>query len=346
MQSLLPALAWAIFVTGLATGGAQAHPPALERTRFLMGTTCRIQAHVPGEDPAAIEGALDAIARLEDELSTWRADSPLSRFNGAAGGAPSPVAPSLLRFLVDCRTWSERTQGAFDPVVGALVDAWDLRGTGRRPSAPELRQARARSGMRLLEIDVATASARLTHAGAWLDSGGIAKGLALDVAARELRARGISDALLDFGGQVLVLGTPAEADAWTVAIADPTARERPALVLDLTQGSVSTSAQSERGVVVNGQLLGHVLDPRTGRPVDTQASVTALAPNGQDADALSTALLVMGPDVGLRWIRKHSGLGFEAGYLIPRSEGGLDLRASPGFFRVLRLHADGVTLLP
>lgn len=330
-----------VFALMLSATIAAAHPQqGVDRTRVLMGSPCRIQAQVA--DPAVVEAALDSIARVEDELSTWRSETPLSRLNAAAGSKPVGVSPSLLRFLLTCREWSHATHGAFDPIVGALVDAWDLRGAGRVPDAAALRKARARSGIALLEVDEVHATARLKRAGAWLDSGGIAKGLALDVAAQELRTRGVSDAILDFGGQILVLGTPPEAESWPIAIADPRDRERPGLVLALRDASAATSEQSERGVEVAGQLIGHVLDPRTGRPVPTDASVTAIAPSAQDADILSTALLVMGSEAGLQWIQQHPG--FEAGYLIPRRDQRVELRASPGFLRLVTSMADDVVV--
>jgi thiamine biosynthesis lipoprotein len=140
-----------------------------------------------------------------------------------------------------------------------------------------------------------------TAEGAWLDTGGFGKGAALRAAAAALAGAGIRDAALNFGGQLLVVGRDADGTPWPVPVAHPSARTRPAALLWASGRSVSTSSQSERP--------GHILDPRTGRPVPAWGSVTVVAKDPAVADMLSTALFVMGPEAGLAWARGRTDVG-------------------------------------
>ena len=298
------------------------------RARYLMGTVCEGTAYGDQAGPA-LDAAFDEIARLEGILSDYRDDSELSRFNHHAAPAPFPCSADLYDFLAVSARLSALTGGAFDPTVAPLIQVWDLRGSGRIPSDQELGDARRRVGMPLLTLDSASRSARFGRAGMALDPGAIGKGYALDAAARVLRARGVTTALLDFGGQVLALGAPPGAEAWTVEIAHPLHREQPALTLRLRDASASTSGNSARGVRAGGRLLGHIVDPRTGRPTETTGSVTVVAPGATEADALSTALLVMGAEEGLRWADGAPHV--SAVFLMPGGTSGLRVASSRAF---------------
>lgn len=268
-----------------------------------MGTSLRIAVEAPSRAVGitSIEAAFSAVRATDDLLSTWRGDTELARLNRAPAGAPVPLSPALERTLRSVSRWSRLTRYAFDPAIGALVDAWDLRGAGRLPSGGELAGALARSGLRHFRW--------LEHAvvrdsdGVWIDSGGFGKGAALAAARDSLLAHGITAATLDFGGQVLVLGRDRAGRDWLVPVAHPARRDRPVALLRLRDRSASTSSQSERFVEAGGRRLGHVLDPRSGRPVAPWGSVTVVAADPMLADILSTALLVLGPDQALAWGR-------------------------------------------
>jgi FAD:protein FMN transferase len=276
-----------------------AQPEPVVRGRYLMGSPCEIRAF--GEDAertgAAIEAALDRIAALEDAMTTWRPDGELARLNAVCAKEPARVVVSadLARALAGAREWAARTEGAFDPTIGALVSAWGLREGGRVPADDEIARAVARTSWELFEVDVASSSVRCS-AGVELDLGGYGKGLALDEAAAVLREAGIESALLNFGGQVLALGAPPGEPGWIVELAHPLTRDRAVAELVLHDASLSTSSNAERGFTVGRKHFGHVLDPRTGRPAPWRAAVSVLAPTAAAADALSTALLVVGPD--------------------------------------------------
>jgi thiamine biosynthesis lipoprotein len=303
-------------------------PPPVVREAFLMGTTLR--AEVTGDRSvatSAIQQAFDTVAALELVLSTWREDSEIAALNRARPGEAVPLSRELAGLLAEVEGWWRRTGGAFDPAVGALVDAWELRGKGRVPDARSLARARSATGLEHFVVqqgDAGTIATRETPGG-WLDTGGFGKGAALRAAAAKLRAAGIVSASLNFGGQVAFLGAGPERGSWLVPVAHPADRGRPVVALRVADASVSTSAQSERYVSVNGTRYGHILDPRTGRPAPAWGSVTVVNRDPLAADVLSTALFVLGPEAGATFARQH---GIAALFLVQRG-GGLQSIVTP-----------------
>ena len=250
-----------------------------------MGTRLRLHVEGAGDLAAASEAAFAEADRIEQACSTWRPDSAWSRLN-AEGRAD--LAPEWSRLLGEAKAWSARMDGAFDPVLGRLVAAWGARRGGRTPSPDELVQARGASGAAHLSIEGTEA---VLSDGAWIEEGGFVKGYALDRMASLLRARGVRNGLLDFGGQLLAFGKPR-----TVSIADPVERTRARFSLQLRDASLACSGDSERGL--------HLLDPRTGRPCAPWGEVAVIARSGFEADVLSK-LFVLGPDRGLAWADAH-----------------------------------------
>ncbi|MGH9870446.1 MAG: FAD:protein FMN transferase [Candidatus Polarisedimenticolia bacterium] len=313
----------------------------VSRARYLMGTVCEVTApSLSGDDAgrartaAALEAALEEIARLERILSDWRPDSEMSRLNRQPAGAPFTCSLDLFDFLSVGERLSAATGGAFDMTVGPLVKLYDLRGAGRWAGASEVAATLKSVGSRHLRLDGASRSVTLGAAGMALDPGALGKGYALDAAARTLRARGVDRALLNFGGQVLALGAPEGKDGWEVALSHPRRRHEAVMTLVLRDASLSTSANVELGKVVDGRDLGHVVDPGTGLPVSWRGSATVVAGTAADADALSTALLVMGLERGLAWADRHEGL--TAIFLDEDERGQLNVRTGPG---LEKLHA-------
>ncbi len=279
----------------------------VEREAHVMGT--RLQARVAvGEATrgiAAIEAAFDAVRRADRLLSTWRDDSEIHRLNAAPPGRPVALPPALLGLLAETDRWRRVTRGAFDPGVGPLVDAWDLRGAGRVPQPAELNRALAAAGLAGFTLDTVAGTALRRRAGSWVDTGGFGKGAALREARAALLAHGARTAVLNFGGQVLALGAGERGQGWRVPVAHPARRGEPAALLVLRDRSAATTSQSERFVVVGDATFGHVLDPRNGRPVAPWGSVTVVAADPLVADVLATALFVMGPERGLDWLAGH-----------------------------------------
>ncbi len=290
-----------------------------------MGTTLRIAAAAPDRPQAiqAIEEAFDAVRRVDGLLSTWRDDSEITPLNHAPVGYPVPLSSRLYALLRDAAAWARLTSGAFDPAIGSLIDAWDLRGKGRMPSSAALTRARTAAGIDHFVFADSAHTITRTDSASWLDTGGFGKGVALAAARQALLRRRVSAASLNFGGQVLVVGADPGGADWTVPVAHPARREEPAAWLHLRDCSASTSSQSERFVTVDGQRLGHILDPRTGRPVPAWGSVTVVAEDPAVADAASTALLVLGPEEGAKWAERREDMGVlflieGAGRVVPR----------------------------
>jgi len=303
----------------------------VQRARYLMGTICTVVADAPEsrravtpadgtavEDSAravvagasdttraaaAVVRALDEIDRLDRVMSSWRVDSELSRLN-ASGGMWVPCSKDLYAVLDSSLAFAEMTRGAFDPTIEPLNRAWDTRGKGKLPNAFTAERALMMVGYQKMSLDPGTQRAFLSFTGMGVDLGGIGKGYALDRAARSMRDAGVSRALLNFGGETLALG-----EKWEVAVADPSERLKPVVRLVVSDAAVSTSSQSERGIVIKKKRYGHIFDPRTGQPVESQASVSVVARSATRADALSTALLVMGRDAAETFAAKHPEIG-------------------------------------
>ena len=289
-----------------------------------MGTTLRVivSADSRPQGIQAIEEAFEAVRRLDDVLSTWR-DSEIARLNNASPGKAVPLSSHLYGLLQEAARWSLLTRGAFDPTIGSLIDAWDLRGAGRIPDQLALTRARAAQGFRHFVFSDATGTVSRADSAAWIDTGGFGKGVALREARRALLRRGVTRGGLNFGGQVLVVGPDQSGGDWTVPVADPRHRTQPAAWLRFRDRSASTSSQMERFVTVHGRRVGHILDPRSGRPVPAWGSVTVVAKDPGTADMVSTALLVLGPDAGLRWARDR---GDVAVLFLVQHAGGLERR--------------------
>lgn len=268
-----------------------------------MGTQLRIAVQVDDRLGGfqVIDSAFLAVHRLDSVLSDWRDDSELSRLNRATPLQTVALSPGLARLLQEATEWTIATNGAFDPGIGSLVDAWDSRGLGRRPSAPELAAAKESAGLLRFELDPVGRTIRRPTAGSWIDPGGFGKGVALREARQVLERQGVGRAILDFGGQVLVMGDTTV----TVEVAHPSRRNQSVARLDLRGVSASTSAQSERFIEIEGERFGHVIDPQSGIPVPAWGSVTVVHPDPAAADILSTALFVMGPERGLRWLDRR-----------------------------------------
>ena len=307
----------------LLLAGCSSHPApsekvaTVERRLAMMGTSLEIRVEAANRDQAlaASERAVAALEAAEARLSTWRDDTELARLNS---GQAVPLSPALAADLEKARRCREETDGAFDPAVGRLVQAWGLRNGGRRPDPEELRSA------------VASIRERKDLV---LEEGGFGKGAGLADAMQALGP--VTRAWLDLGGQTAVLGS------WAVPVADPRFRERPVVALKIDGGSVSTSGNSERGIVVDGERLGHILDPRNGKPAPDFGSLTVWTADPLRADCLSTGLYVMGPEAALGWAAEHPGV--EVLVLRPQGER-IEALASAGLQGKLEVLADEVDL--
>ena len=299
-------VAWLLVVgvsvsAGPAPSAVTEQPVRIERTVFLMGTLATFVAETADREAglAKLERMVRVVEETESELSTWREDSILSALNRQPVGEVLQLPATTCALLARVLDWHAATGGAFDPAVGRLVDAWGLRADGRQPDDEEREAALAVSGLGHLALDPeACTGTRL--AAVTLDAGGFGKGEALD-RVREAERDRSGVWFIDFGGQMAVSGEASDG-GWTVGVAHPARRDLSVLGLSLTAGSLATSGGSERDLLLeNGARIGHIIDPRGGRPVSRSGSVTVWHESAFVADVLSTALFVMGPEQGIAW---------------------------------------------
>lgn len=283
-----------------------------------------------------IESALDEVVH---QMSPWEPDSDLSRFNRAAPGCWQALPEPFFSVLHCALDLARDSGGACDPTVGPVVDLWGFGPAPARDSAPpatELQAAHARVGWQRLTLDVAQRRVR-QPGGCGLDLSSIAKGHAVDAVARALREQGCDNALVDIGGELLGCGRRPDGEPWRVAvklpgIASADADERSGPVLALPDLAVATSGDDFRYFVADGEHCSHTIDPRTGRPIrHALASVTVVHAQCMQADALATALLVLGPDAGWAFAQRLK----LAALFIRRCADGHEARPTAGFEALL-----------
>jgi thiamine biosynthesis lipoprotein len=272
------------------------------RQVFLMGTQTSLTSCAANRESglAELETYIGILEAVEDELSTWRPESKISKLNRQSLGVPFPLTVELSRMFETLFHWHQRTNQTFDPGIGALTKTWGIHEDGRIPSDAQLQSALKQSGLKYFAFD-AKARQIIRTRDATIDVGGFGKGEGLDRIVQHARAHGNAPFLIDLGGQFLAYGRPPGKPGWEIDLADPIHRHTPTLSLTITEGSLSTSAGSERDAVSEGKRIGHIIDPRTGQPVVSNGSVTVWHASALVADILSTALFVMGPVEGIAW---------------------------------------------
>ena len=269
----------------------QTAPPSpgvsLERQLGVMGTGLDIVIWAPDrtECLTASEAAVRALEDTEARLSTWLDSSEFSGLNRAPVGTEQTLSPMTHEELKTALGIARATDGLFDPTLGRLVQAWDLRGAGRMPSDRELQQGRRDSGFQAIEIN---GSQVRRSRGVLLEEGAFGKGAGLDRAREVLIGSTVTGASLNLGGQWLFVGD----GEWSLQLAHPIHRSEAVLHLSIPPGSLATSANSERRLELPEGTIGHLLDPRTGVPSKANHSVSVWAKSALLADALSTALFI------------------------------------------------------
>ncbi|MEO8000536.1 MAG: FAD:protein FMN transferase [Arenimonas sp.] len=245
-----------------------------------------------------IQQQLDAV---DSQMSTWKTDSDLSRFNNADAGSWQTLPPELFGVLEKSLALARDTQGAYDPTVGPLVNLWGF-GPGPKnritPDADNLAAARRRVGWQKIELNSATKSAR-QPGGVWLDLSSIAPGFAIDQISRHLQGAGIENFLVEHGGELRAHGHRAGNKAWRVGIEQPDSDDTIAMIIVLNNQASGSSGDYRKFYELDGKRYSHHIDPRTGAPVThALASVTVIADDCITADSNAAALSILGPDEG------------------------------------------------
>ncbi len=272
-----------------------------------MGTVCRWVTVGAGEAMRRFDQeALAWVAGFEARYSRYLPDSWISRLNESAGGPAVPSDPETDRILALCHEMHFLTRGVFDPTALPLIRLWDWR-RAQVPSDSEIEEARLRVGWR--KVQRRPGSVRLTEPGMCLDLGGMGKEYAVDQVTLLARQRGLTGALIDFGADIRVMGLPADGrPGWHLGLEDPEHPGRAWCGLGLRDAAVATSGDYHRGFTSGGQRWGHILDLRTGRPVQNGCRAAhVVAPSCTQAGLLSTAALVLGAEEGLRLSESQPG---------------------------------------
>ncbi len=261
---------------------------------ILLGTA----DHTTEELEDAAHVAFSLLEMLEARLSKFQPESDVSLLNTLGGRQATTIGPEILELLQCSRRAWELTDGAFDPTVGPLMRAWGLDDMeGRLPDDAEIESLLERRGMDLVEIDADHSTARFTRPGVALDLGGIGKGYVADRLARSLADGGVRTGAVLLGSSTIVAwGSPPGEDGWRVDIVHPHDRSSSLAEITIDAGAVSTSGAAERQIQRHGHTIGHILDPRSGRPVETIAGATAWTTSALIGDVLSTTVFVLGPD--------------------------------------------------
>jgi thiamine biosynthesis lipoprotein len=320
-----------------ACGGSRTAGAAVEFTGPTMGSTYTLK--LAGRPDAGLaeraHGAVrEALASVEAGMSAYLADSELSRFNRHASPAPFGLSADMFAVLALAQQVARESAGAFDATVAPAVDAWGF-GPGRAHrvvDGAERQRLSQRIGHERLALDPATRSAAKAHPGLAVDLSGIAKGYGVDRAAAALDALGIARYMVEAGGEVRTRGTNAQGEAWRIGIERPDAvPPRPHFVVPLEGRALATSGDYRIYFERDGRRFCHEIDPASGAPVDhALASASVVAPTCAYADAMATALMVMGPVRGPAFAAER-GL---AAYFIVREGGALRASATPAFQRL------------
>ncbi|NQT94050.1 MAG: FAD:protein FMN transferase [Lentisphaerae bacterium] len=303
----------------LAGCPANRRSPA-KRSFQIMGTfaTVSVASSLTKRADEAEATVREVFVDLDNRLSLFKPESEVCLLNRQAGTSDVPLSSHAARVLRLALHYSRISDGAFDPTVSPLLPLWGLQGSplpDRLPDDDMLAAALDRVGYEHLSLSDITpqrpgsgksvAMGRLGKPGMRLDLGGIAKGYAVDIAFERIHRLGIEDFMIDLGGNIRCAGSPRPGDAWTVGVRDPFDRERLLGTLELTGGmAVATSGNYERFVYIGGKKVAHILDPRTGRPVEGMAGVTVISPVAVETDAMSTALFVAGLQNSAELLRK------------------------------------------
>lgn len=277
---------------------------------------------------ARVEAVLE---RIDRGMSTWRADAEIERFN-RGGDDVVALSAEVRRVVSAALDLARESGGAFDPTVGPLVALWGFgaHAASHEPEEGELARVRSRVGWRKLRWDEGGRLRRRVP-GVELDLSAIAKGYAVDAVVAELGAARPSGLLVEIGGEVRATGTGPGGRPWRVGIQHP-GTEGLEEAVELHGVALATSGDYRQQRLVDGRWITHVIDPRTGRPVDRGvASASVIAPACLEADAVATVLMVLGPEAGLDWVEERPWLD---ALLLVRGEGGaLERRASSGWGR-------------
>ena len=270
-------------------------------TTQLLGTFCTVNLYEDGSD-RLYQTLFERLDQIDSEFNLNNPDSELNRINDAAGKNPVEVCDDVSAVLDAALNYARKSDGAFDPTIGTLVRLWGINTPNARvPSQDEIEKALSLVDWKKVQVKKSNGKTRvfLEESGMILDLGGIAKGFAADELCLILREKKVRRAIIDLGGNILVWGNKPDGSDWKVGIKNPRDQSlEPPVILKVPGGnSVVTSGLYERYFEQDGIIYHHILNPRTGYPVQNEVlSSTIISHSSMEADALSTTAFVLGPE--------------------------------------------------
>ncbi|MCB9664988.1 MAG: FAD:protein FMN transferase [Alphaproteobacteria bacterium] len=280
-----------------------------------LGTSWTVRWSAAGnvEAPAVEDAVLAALRDVDEGMSTWRDDSDLAAVRRGPGAVA--VRADTAFVVRQALALAEETGGAFDPTVQPLVELWGLHGAPRTtwPSDEELGAARAQLGWARVAVTDGPDGAAVDAGGTALDLSAIAKGHAVDRVVGALGALGVTDLMVEVGGEVRAHGRSPRGGAWVLGVDRPVVGSQPGeglvATVRLANAAMATSGNYRTAYEVEGRTVHHTLDPRTGLPASARVlSATVVAPDCRTADGWATALMVLGPEEGLPLLSRHPDL--------------------------------------
>lgn len=300
--------------------------------RPLMGTIIEISICHSEERQAqfVLQKAFEEMARIENMMSQYREGSEVSRINAQPYDHPVKVSEELFGLLQTSARDNAVSQGAFDITVGPLMKLWPFyKEEIKLPSRQEILDALRSVGTDKIKFNAKEKTVRFTQPDMALDLGGIAKGYAVDRAIRVIKAAGVKCALVNAGGDLYALGKKPDGKKWRMGVQHPRKLDRLVCAFDIEDTAIATSGDYERFFIKEGRRYCHILNPKTGIPASESVSVTIQANDATQADALATAVFVLGPEKGLVLVEKTPGV--EGAIIFKGSNGKLDVSVSSGF---------------
>jgi len=300
-----------------------------------MGTVYKVKVSGPPDGLTAERLQQEVDGRLKyinDRMSTYLPESEISRFNRSKSDEWFEVTPETAAVLGEALEISEKTGGAFDVTVGPLVNLWSFGPEGRNERVPTdevIEEVRASVGFRNVEVRPSPPALRKKQPNVYVDLSAIAKGFAVDEVARVLDAFGVTRYMVEIGGEVRTRGRKQDGTPWRIGIEKPISTSRVLQhVVELEDCALATSGDYRNFFEIDGQRYSHTIDPLTGRPVEhSLASVSVISDNCTFADAMATALAVMGPDKAFRYATDND---IDV-LLIIRDPDGFSEKATKGF---------------
>jgi len=280
----------------LSTSG---HAEWFSERQDKMGTRMEVQIWHDDASEARrlIMASMAEFDRIETDMSTYRADSEISRLNARAAETPVTVSVELFGLIDRSLQLSEKTGGAFDITFDSVGQLYDFR-AGVRPTETDIEDGLPAIDYRQVELDREASRIRFARPGVRINLGGIAKGYAVESVIRQLRQAGVRHALASAGGDTRLLGDR-RGKPWIVGVRDPDDADEFVTRLALNDEAVSTSGDYERFFIEAGVRYHHILNPSTGKSANEVRSVTVVGPDATMTDGLSTSVFVLGPRDGL-----------------------------------------------